>query len=86
MTHHKIIKKKTFGKFINFEPFPQNIFPEFDKFVIGHANLTKLIGLVNKTLKMFFPPKKTFIFAIKIRFWINNAQKTDINGSTASWH
>ena len=35
-------------KYINLEPFP-NFFFEF-----GHAILTKVIGLVDKTLKMIF--------------------------------
>ena len=39
-------------KFINLEPFPQNFFSKFDRFLMGHANLTKLISLVDKTLKI----------------------------------
>ena len=88
MTHHlviiKINKKNFLVKFSNLEPFPQNFFSEFDKFLMGHSNLTKLIGLFNKTLKMSFFFKKTFIFAITVRFWINDAQRKDKNGSTAS--
>ena len=58
MTHHKV---KVFflhnfsAKFLNLEPFPQNFFfSKFDKVVIGFVILTKLIGLVNKTIQIFF--------------------------------
>ena len=41
---------------------------------MGHAILTKPIGLVKGPKDdLFF--KKTFIFAILVRFWINDAQK-----------
>ena len=48
MTHHKVIvlnkKKKFLIKFIYFEPFHKNFFVfKFDKVVMGHAILTKLI-------------------------------------------
>ena len=52
---------------------------------MGHAILTKLIDLVYIPKDdLFF--KKTFIFAIYVRFWINDAHKTDINSNTASLH
>ena len=47
----------------------------FNKFVMGHAILTKVIGLVNKTLNMTFFKKKN-VFKIYVRFWINDVLKT----------
>ena len=68
ITHDKVvIFLKTFRYFFfcfNFEPFPQNFVANLKKFVMGHAILTKFIGLVNKSLRMIYFFKKTLIFAI----------------------
>ena len=45
---------------------------------MGHAILTKLIGVVKKTLKItYFQVNLDFLY--KVMFWINYARKTDIS-------
>ena len=41
---------------------------------MAYAILTKLIGLISKTLQLIF----FTIFTILVRFWINDARKTDL--------
>ena len=43
---------------------------------MGHAILTKVIGLFNKTLNMTFFNKQKNVFKIYVRFWINDILKT----------
>jgi len=53
---------------------------------MGHAIFTKLIGLVYKTLKMIYFSRKHSFLPFKLGFGLMTPKKTDINGSTASWH
>ena len=48
---------------------------EFDKFVSGHAILTKLIGLVYKTLKMIYFSRKHLFSPFKLGFGLMTPKK-----------
>ena len=73
-------------KSINLEPFSQNFFCKFYKFAMGQAIFNKLLGWVDKTLKKINFSGKHSFSPFKSGFGSMTLKKTDINGSTASWH
>ena len=54
--------------FINLEPFPQNFVANLINFGMGHAILTKLIGLVDKSLRMIYFSRKHKFLPFKLGF------------------
>ena len=47
-------------------------------FVMGYAIVNRLIGLVNKALKMSFLSRKLLFPQLKLGFWSMTPEKTDL--------